>query len=119
MRVTQTNHCRVVWDWEWSFRMIPWHRQVISLIYGLGVILIALWALEQGSGGVTMILGVVGMSMLTLMLIFGVEINTVDVSLDGFTVDFTDTSSGDEVDAPDTDSQPAEPDPPDTNWNDT
>jgi len=102
MRVTQTNHCRVVWDWEWSFRMIPWHRQVISLIYGLGVILIALWALEQGSGGVTMILGVVGMSMLTLMLIFGVEINTVDVSLDGFTVDFTDTSSGDEDDAPDT-----------------
>jgi len=49
---------------------------------------------------------------------FGVEINTVDVSLDGFTVDFTDTPSGDD-DSPDTESQPDEPDPTDTNWNDT
>jgi len=58
--------------------MIPWHRQVISLIYGLGVIMIALWALEQGQGPYV-VLGVVGMSMLTLMLIFGVEIDSVQV----------------------------------------
>jgi len=56
--------------------MIPWHRQVISLIYGIGVIMIALWALEQGQGRFV-VLGVVGMSMLTLMLIFGVEISEV------------------------------------------
>ena len=72
--------------------MIPWYRQLLSLIYGLGVMLIALWAIENGSGP-WLILGVVGMSMLTLMLIFGVEINHVQVSLDGFDVDFTDTGN--------------------------
>lgn len=76
--------------------MIPWYRQLLSLIYGLGVMLIALWAIENGSGP-WLILGVVGMSMLTLMLIFGVEINHVQVSLDGFDVDFTDTG-GDNID---------------------
>jgi hypothetical protein len=96
MRVLQTDHCRVRYRWEFKFQMIPRHRQLISIIYGLGVVLIALWALEQGSGGPTMILGVVGMSMLTLMLIFGVEIDSVDVSLDGFAVDFTNTSRGDD-----------------------
>ena len=92
MRVSEGKHYRVTW--AWSFHMIPWYRQLISLVYGLGVILIALWALEQGAGGPTMILGVVGMSMLTLMLIFGVEIDQVQVSLDGFNVDFTDTDDG-------------------------
>jgi len=58
--------------------MMSWHRRVISLIYGLGVIMIALWALEQGQG-TYVVLGVVGMSMLTLMLIFGVEIDEVQI----------------------------------------
>jgi len=71
-------------------QMIPWYRQVISLVYGLGVIMIALWALEQGTGPYV-ILGVVGMSMLTLMLIFGVEIDEIRV-LDKVKVTFTDTS---------------------------
>jgi hypothetical protein len=74
--------------------MIPWYRQVISLVYGIGVMLIAVWALEQGTGPYV-ILGIVGMSMLTLMLIFGVEIDHVEVSLDGFTVDFSDTDGSD------------------------
>jgi len=113
MRVTATRHCRV--EWEWSFPMIPWHRQLISLVYGLGVILIALWALKQGSGGRWMILGVVGMSMLTLMLIFGVEINRVDVSLDGFSVDFTNTGREDGDDSDTESQQGAEV----TDWNDS
>lgn len=77
--------------------MIPWYRQLLSLIYGLGVMLIALWALKQGSGP-WVILGVVGMSFLTLMLIFGVEINQIQVNMNGFDVDFSDTGGdrGDE-----------------------
>jgi len=70
-------------------QMIPWHRQVISLIYGIGVIMIALWALEQGQGRFV-VLGVVGMSMLTLMLIFGVEISEVRIGNVG-RIEFTDT----------------------------
>jgi len=70
-------------------QMIPWYRQVISLVYGLGVIMIALWALEQGTGPYV-ILGVVGMSMLTLMLIFGVEISEIRL-LDKLEITFTDT----------------------------
>lgn len=70
--------------------MIPWYRQVLSLIYGLGVMLISLWALEQGTGGSWMILGVVGMSFMTLMLIFGVEISEITV-MDRVRIDFTDT----------------------------
>ena len=73
-------------------QMIPWYRQVISLVYGLGVIMIALWALEQGTGPYV-ILGVVGMSMLTLMLIFGVEISEIRL-LDKLEITFTDTTDG-------------------------
>jgi len=75
-------------------KMIPWYRQVLSLVYGLGVMLIALWALQQGSGPYV-ILGVVGMSMLTLMLIFGVEIDEIRV-LDKVQITFTDTQDDDE-----------------------
>ena len=70
--------------------MIPWYRQVLSLVYGIGVMLIALWAIEQGQGP-WMILGVVAMSCLTLLLIFGVEIDTVKVG-DKVRIDFTDTT---------------------------
>ena len=75
--------------------MIPWYRQVLSLIYGLGVMLIALWAIDQGQGGPYLILGTVGMSLLTLMLIFGVEVNQVTVG-DWFTIDFSTTDDGDD-----------------------
>jgi len=78
---------------KWNIDMIPWHRQVISLIYGLGVIMIALWALEQGSGPYV-VLGVVGMSMLTLMLIFGVEIDSVQIG-DFGRIEFTNTGTDD------------------------
>lgn len=70
--------------------MIPWYRQVLSLLYGIGVTMIALWALEQGTGP-WVILGVVGMSMLTLVLIFGVEIDSIRVGNRVF-IEFTDTS---------------------------
>lgn len=77
--------------------MMPWYRQVLSLIYGLGVMLIALWALEQGQGPYV-ILGVVAMSMLTLTLIFGVEIDHVRL-LDKVEIEFTDTTGSSDDDA--------------------
>jgi hypothetical protein len=55
--------------------------------------LIALWALQQGTGPYV-ILGVVGMSMLTLMLIFGVEIDEIRV-LDKVQITFTETGGDD------------------------
>ena len=70
--------------------MISWYRQVLSLVYGLGVMLIALWAIKQGQGP-WVILGVVAMSCLTLLLIFGVEIDTIKVG-DKLQIDFTDTT---------------------------
>lgn len=76
--------------------MIPWYRQLLSLIYGLGVMLIALWAIDQGSASFV-ILGVVGMSLLTLMLIFGVEVNSVSVA-DYVEIDFSTTTSDDDDD---------------------
>lgn len=72
--------------------MIPWYRQVISLVYGIGVIMIALWALEQGTGAYV-ILGIVGMSMLTLSMIFGVEIQEVQIGKVG-RITFSDTERG-------------------------
>ena len=52
--------------------------------------LIALWAIKQGQGP-WVILGVVAMSCLTLLLIFGVEIDTIKVG-DKLQIDFTDTT---------------------------
>jgi len=93
MSVARTRICSVKYriNPKWKMDMIPWHRQVISLIYGIGVIMIALWALEQGQGPYV-VLGVVGMSMLTLMLIFGVEISEVHIGNVGY-IEFTETSS--------------------------
>ena len=92
MSVARSRLCTVKYrfKWEWSLDMISWYRQVLSLVYGLGVMLIALWAINQGQGP-WMILGVVGMSCLTLLLIFGVEIDTIKVG-DKVQIDFTDTT---------------------------
>jgi len=95
MSVARTRICSVEYriNPKWQVDMIPWHRQLISLIYGIGVIMIALWALEQGQGPYV-VLGVVGMSMLTLMLIFGVEISEVHIG-DFGRIEFTDTGTDD------------------------
>jgi hypothetical protein len=73
------------------------HRQILSFVYGVAVTAIALWALRQGTTP-TVIVSVVGMSMLTLMLIFGVEIDRIRV-LDKVEIEFSD--GGDVTDAPD------------------
>lgn len=95
MSAIQTRRCRI--EYRWCFPVIPWYRQVIALVFGLGVITMALWALEQGTGP-WVILGVFGIACLTLMLIFGIEIDRVDVSTNGVSIDFTETggSNGDE-----------------------
>lgn len=91
MSVAQISQFRVQYRFNKRFamKMIPWHRQVISLIYGIGVIMIALWALKQGNGPYV-VLGVVGMSMLTLMMIFGVEVQEIQIGNVGQIV-FSDT----------------------------
>jgi len=96
MSVAHNRLCTVQYRTEWSMKMIPWHRQLISVIYGVGVIMIALWALEQGSGPYV-VLGIVGMSMLTLMLIFGVEIESVTIGNVG-EIQFTDTEANENDD---------------------
>jgi hypothetical protein len=71
--------------------MIPWYRQAIALVFGLGVMLIALWAIEQGSGAL-LIGSIAGMAFLTLLLIFGVEVDTIEVDTSGFSIDFSNTT---------------------------
>ena len=74
--------------------MKAWYQQVLTLVYGIGIMIIALWALAQGQGPYV-ILGVVAMSMLTLTLIFGVEIDSVRV-LYKVEIEFTGHSDDDE-----------------------
>jgi len=71
--------------------MIPWYRSFIALVFGGGVMLIALWAIEQGSGP-WMILGVAGMAFVALLLIFGVEIDTIEIDAIGLSIDFSNTT---------------------------
>jgi len=80
--------------WRWHLTMKTWYQQLLTLVYGLGIMVIALWALEQGTGAYV-ILGVVGMSMLTLTLIFGVEVDSIRV-LDKVEIEFTGHSDDDE-----------------------
>lgn len=49
----------------------------MALVYGVGVTTLGLWALREGGRSPTVIISVVAMSMLTLMLIFGVEIDRI------------------------------------------
>jgi len=77
---------------EWGYlTVIPWYRQVIALVFGLGVVTIALWAIQQGEGRL-MIVGVVGMAFLSLLLIFGIEIDRIEIG-DKFVIDFSNTDS--------------------------
>jgi hypothetical protein len=65
----------------------------MATLFGVGVMAIALFAIEQGSG--RMLIGsVVGMAFLTIMLIFGVEIDEIRIDFAGneIVLDFTNTS---------------------------
>jgi len=88
MSVAKLSRCTV--RYRWCFPVIPWYRQAIALIFGLGVMLIALWGIDQGSGPF-MIAMIAGMAMLSLLLIFGVEVDTVDIDTSGLSIDFTNT----------------------------
>jgi len=90
MSVARNRLCLVKYHTQWDMRMTTWYRQVLSLIYAILVTTIALWALDQGSGP-WVILGVVGMSLLTLTLIFGIEIDTVSIG-DYIEIDFSETT---------------------------
>ena len=87
MSVVRTRNCTVVYRWD--FIVIPWYRQVLALIFGLGVMLIALWGIDQGQGPL-LIGSVVGMAFLSLLLIFGIEVDSVRIG-DKVEIDFTST----------------------------
>ena len=70
--------------------MIPWYRQLLALVFGVGVMIISVWAIDQGNGGI-LISSVAGMSFLTLLLIFGVEVDTIKIG-DKVRINFTDTA---------------------------
>jgi len=91
MSVAKTRRIKVHYRWCLG-EMIPWYRQAIALVFGLGVMLIALWAIEQGSGAI-LIGSIAGMAFLTLLLIFGVEVDSVEVDTNGFSIDFTNTTA--------------------------
>jgi len=92
MSVYQSRFVRCEWRW---LSVIPWYRQVLSLVYGIGVMVIAVYAIDQGDSRILLV-GTVFMSMLTLLLLFGVEIDQLEISREGVSIDFTDTSSNDE-----------------------
>jgi len=73
--------------------MIPWYRQVLSLILSFGIILITLFGIDQ-SNGMYLIGAAMAMSFLSLLLIFGVEIEEIKVetSFVTVTIPFTNTS---------------------------
>jgi len=73
--------------------VIPWYRQILALVFGMGVMAIALLAIAEGSSMWT-IFGVAGMAFLTLLLIFGVEIEYVEVGR--LRIEFTDTTREDD-----------------------
>jgi len=88
MSVARTRNCTVVYRWD--FTMIPWYRQLLALVFGLGVMLIALWGIDQGSGPV-LIGSVAGMAFLSLLLIFGIEVDSITIG-DKVQIDFTSTN---------------------------
>lgn len=71
--------------------MIPWYRQALALVFGLGVMLIALWGIYQGQGPF-LIVSVVGMAFLSLLLIFGIEVDSVEIG-DTFKIEFSSTTT--------------------------
>lgn len=92
MSHVNTSHFYCKWG---RLNVIPWYRQVISLIFGLGVITIAVWAIDQGSGMI-IIAGTAGMAFITLMLIFGIEIDYIEVG--GNRIEFSNTTRRTEED---------------------
>jgi len=87
--------------------MIPWYRQALAVAFGFGVILIALWSIDQGNNQY-IIAGVAVSAMVTLMLLFGIEIEEIHLNIANgwleLTIPFTstgqprnyDTDEGDE-----------------------
>jgi hypothetical protein len=74
--------------------MIPWYRQVLALVLSLGIMLIALWGIDK-SPGRYVVLGAMAMSFVTLLLVFGVEIDRIELSVANgwleLTIPFTST----------------------------
>jgi len=84
--------------------MIPWYRQLLALVFGLGVLLISLWGIDQGNGTI-LIVSVAGMGFMSLLLIFGIEVDTIEIgekvqiefsstTVDKHRVDRTDDTEG-------------------------
>jgi uncharacterized membrane protein SirB2 len=86
MSTKHKTHLAVKWG---RCTVIPWYRQVLALIFGVGVMIIAVWAIDQGQG-MWMIIAVAGMAFTTLLLIFGVEVDYIEIA--NSRIEFTNTS---------------------------
>jgi len=82
----------VLCEWR-ALTVIPWYRQTLALVFGIGVMIVALYGIPQGESGFV-IASIVGMSLLTILLIFGVEVNHIKIG-DKIQIDFTNTSRND------------------------
>jgi hypothetical protein len=74
MSVT-SNNFQVEWRF---FKVTPWYRRVLSVLFGIGVIAISLLALSQGSS-MWVLGGVSIMAMASLLLIYGIEIQYIEL----------------------------------------
>lgn len=83
-------YIRVKWG---RITVIPWYRQLLALIFGMGVMAIALLAIVEGSS-MWVIGGVAGMAFLTLLLIFGVEVDYLEIGR--LHIEFTGTTRNDD-----------------------
>lgn len=80
--------------------MTTWKRTAILVVYGFLVTMISLWGLEQSNTPATIVVIVVS-SFLTIMLVYGVEIDKVDFEIGEFfsgSVTFSPTESDKQYD---------------------
>jgi len=87
MSVARSPFVRIQWS---VLTVIPWYRQLLALVFGIGVMIISVYSIQQGSGA-ALITTVAGMAFMTLLLIFGIEVDQIEIG-DKVVIDFSDTT---------------------------
>jgi len=65
------------------------HRKIMGVLFGLAVIALSFFGIAASSGGAFLVVSVIGIAALTLLLIFGIEVNRIEVG-DRIVIDFSD-----------------------------
>lgn len=102
MSVIRNRYCTI--EYGGLIDVIPWYRQLLALVFGLGVMLIGLWAIQQGSGAL-LIASVAGMAFMSLLLIFGIEVDSIQIG-DKVEIQFSNTTVGKTVTRREEDTDP-------------